>query len=340
MDVFQFESVGSCKYGEVFEWCVPGWVLNHKYSTKRSDVFTLSRVPDFKFCLTLRPYTDVSAQSVSINLHMHRIRIVTCGSNTNTEKTDDAMLGMEVRFILLKSDTVYKWSGVMKMEDNMLTANFPAVSTYDFLNVQCTAIHTTALSESDVSACQKETSLEETKHEFVNALSSLLNNGNFSDITLHVQGKDFKAHRCILAARSTVFAAMFNHDLKEKLENRVVIDDISSDAIQQLLKYLYTDEIDELTNQQYLTLLAAADKYDIVGLRKICSHYLKKNLTVDALVHILVAADLHHENELKEAATQLFLKDPVPVMNSDEWFSCLKNHTALAHSVMLRLAKR
>ncbi len=42
--------------------------------------------------------------------------------------------------------------------------------------------------------------------------------GTFSDVTLSVGATEFKAHKAILAARSPVFAAMFEHSMEEKLK--------------------------------------------------------------------------------------------------------------------------
>lgn len=45
---------------------------------------------------------------------------------------------------------------------------------------------------------------------------SILNQQEFSDITLMVEGKPIYAHQVILASRSTYFEASFSHDFSEK----------------------------------------------------------------------------------------------------------------------------
>ena len=47
-------------------------------------------------------------------------------------------------------------------------------------------------------------------------LGVLWEHGRFTDVILHVQGRDIKAHKCILATRSVVFSAMFENDMEEK----------------------------------------------------------------------------------------------------------------------------
>ena len=49
-------------------------------------------------------------------------------------------------------------------------------------------------------------------------LGSLQDRGTFSDVTLSVSGRVFKAHKALLAARSPVFSAMFEHSMEESLK--------------------------------------------------------------------------------------------------------------------------
>ena len=59
----------------------------------------------------------------------------------------------------------------------------------------------------------------------------------FSDCKLRVQDVELPAHRCVLAARSSVFKAMFAHKMTESLEGVVAIDDsFSVEAVQLMLR--------------------------------------------------------------------------------------------------------
>lgn len=52
----------------------------------------------------------------------------------------------------------------------------------------------------------------EEKKDFI----AMLNQKEFSDITLNVDGNLIFAHQVILASRSLYFEAIFSHDFKEK----------------------------------------------------------------------------------------------------------------------------
>ena len=75
------------------------------------------------------------------------------------------------------------------------------------------------------------------------SLIMLLRGGDHSDVTLVVAGgREFKAHKNILSARSPVFAKMFKHGMSESISNRVIISEISAVTVEQLLAYIYTGD--------------------------------------------------------------------------------------------------
>lgn len=60
-------------------------------------------------------------------------------------------------------------------------------------------------------------------------------------------------------ARSSVFAAMFVHHMKENKQNSVLINDIKVEVLGEMLKFIYTDKV-ECLEPMAGDLLAAADK--------------------------------------------------------------------------------
>lgn len=343
MNVIKYENIGTLKDGEVFEWNIPGWILNHKYSTKRSDLFSHTRIPEFKFCLTLRPYTDASAKSVSFNLQLHSIPVFDVGKGPSTENFKHVLPEMDVRFILYKRYAMYKWSCSMKMEENRLTADFPDITPDDSLTIQCVMLSNVSTVEASPINSQKigenSPELAEESSILIRDMEEMLNSGKLSDATLSVGDKEFRVHRCILTSRSNVFSAMFEHDTREKQQNRIVIEDFPHQIIWCILKYIYTEKIDELSPEEYLSLYIASDKYAILDLRRKCSQSLQAKLPFNCVIPVLVAADLQHDDDLKNAAMQVFLNNAVLVMESEDWLTFLKDHTELANSVLMLLAK-
>ena len=90
-------------------------------------------------------------------------------------------------------------------------------------------------------------------------MSTLLEQGQFSDMILKIQETSIPVHKAILAARSPVFAAMFGHDLEENKKGIVAITDLDIDVLKEMLKFIYTGKVTQLETMAD-TLLAAADK--------------------------------------------------------------------------------
>ena len=64
----------------------------------------------------------------------------------------------------------------------------------------------------------------------------------------------FPAHKSILIGRSHVFATMLKSgDMDEEKRSSLVIKDIKPDALKEMLRFLYTDEVNTFTIRQFLS---------------------------------------------------------------------------------------
>ena len=75
--------------------------------------------------------------------------------------------------------------------------------------------------------------------------------GNFHDCLIVCDGGEFKCHKVILSGRSSVFAAMFAHDMKENQENRVEIKDLDGDTVYGMILFIYSGKVDKLTTKAF-----------------------------------------------------------------------------------------
>ncbi|XP_065205293.1 speckle-type POZ protein B-like isoform X4 [Planococcus citri] len=166
----------------------------------------------------------------------------------------------------------------------------------------------------------------------------LLENRDIADVVLSIKGKEFSAHKVILAARSPVFAVMFKHDAKENKENRVNIDDMDEEVVSEMLRYIYTGKCEKLPELAY-GLLAAGDKYDLNHLKMICAEELYKNLSVENAASILALADMHGVKELKNEVIKFITTRPTEILNTAGWKS-IRSNFELADEVSLAIARR
>ena len=143
-------------------------------------------------------------------------------------------------------------------------------------------------------------------------LGQLLASGELADTVLACRGLEFPCHRAVLAARSAVFRAMFEHNMEEKRSSRVEVEDVEADVMREMLRFIYTGGISGLKDIPTVShLLAAADKYSLPrlkvspaalspGLQVACEEVLSTGLTVENVCEVLVLAHLHSADQLKD----------------------------------------
>jgi len=159
-------------------------------------------------------------------------------------------------------------------------------------------------------------------------LEQLFINRSGTDICFVVDGKEIKAHKLLLSARSPVFAAMLESGMKETVENRVKIDDIAPDIFEALLRSIYTDRVD-LTKIDPKDLLAAANKYLLSLLKIQCQRFLASKLSTINCVELLALADLHNAMHLKKSAVNFIRLHITDIMQTEGWKDLKRSHPGL-----------
>jgi speckle-type POZ protein len=120
----------------------------------------------------------------------------------------------------------------------------------------------------------------------------------FSDITIVASdGKEIRAHRNIIATRSPVFERMLTSQMLESRTNQILVEDIDHQTMYEVLRYLYTNEIQNI-NTLASNLMYAAEKYDIPVLKSICVSALISQLSINNALETLVLADRYNEEQL------------------------------------------
>ncbi|XP_046451112.1 protein roadkill-like [Daphnia pulex] len=163
----------------------------------------------------------------------------------------------------------------------------------------------------------------ECSDQFSANIGNLFNNETFSDVTFKVFGQEFKAHKNILAARSEVFAAMFEYPTKKQSSNKVEIVEIfyEPDVFEEVLRFIYTGlvPLDKMESMADL-LLEAANEYSLEKLKISCENHEIHNMSADACFRHLTGTDhINPEERLKKSAILYFRRFPGKVMATDEW---------------------
>uniref|UniRef100_A0A0D9VF92 Speckle-type POZ protein n=1 Tax=Leersia perrieri TaxID=77586 RepID=A0A0D9VF92_9ORYZ len=162
--------------------------------------------------------------------------------------------------------------------------------------------------------CSKETKgqFEEVAAGDLNQdLGNLLDKKNGADVTFYIGKERLRAHKCILAARSSVFKAWFFGAMSVKNRKTINIEDMEADVFSSLIHFIYTDSLPETSQDVVMAqhLLVAADRYNIERLKLICLEKLSKNINSNMVATTLALAEQHGCIGLKEACFE-FLSSP------------------------------
>ncbi|XP_069473491.1 speckle-type POZ protein-like [Ambystoma mexicanum] len=187
-------------------------------------------------------------------------------------------------------------------------------------------------------------------------LGALCETARFSDCSLYVRGREFKSHKSVLAARSPVFNAMFEHDMEESKQNRVEISDVDPEVFKEMMGFIYTGKSPPNIKNIAGNLLAAADKYALERLKIMCEEALYSNLTVENAADTLILADLHSAKQLKAQSIDyisrcVFLRQNEPkdmkrwngtceaeILETTGWKSMVLSHPHLVAEVFRALS--
>jgi speckle-type POZ protein len=101
-------------------------------------------------------------------------------------------------------------------------------------------------------------------------IEKLFNSEKFSDVNIVCGTESFLCHKNILAARSDVFATMFEMtDSTENHKEDVQVDGYHAKIMKKLLAFIYGNTI-EFDFDQLFPLMSAAEKYNLPVLENYC----------------------------------------------------------------------
>lgn len=178
-----------------------------------------------------------------------------------------------------------------------------------------------------------KTCLRNSLHPSISQLASdfrsLLKSEQHCDMVVSVGNTKIPVHKSILCARSRVFNIMFQHDMLESKDQEVQVDDIDVETFRDFLSFLYSGKIEFNSLDKAMKLYYAADKYQLTDLRNACSEFLQLNMTVNEVCSVLVLADQHKDDKLKESATFFILMNISAVKLTNGWKDLLRTNPKL-----------
>lgn len=178
------------------------------------------------------------------------------------------------------------------------------------------------ITDVDVDPNRKMRTVEVPPSTLADDFGELFSNEDFADITFVVGGTArFKAHKAVLTVRSPVLAGQFKSGMADSQTEEIHVDpDISPEIFREVLRFVYTDRVEEKVLKTDPThLLAAADRYGLERLKCLCESKLWDMLDVENASWVLLAADRHSATRLKHYCLDWISKNAEKILDTESF---------------------
>ena len=181
----------------------------------------------------------------------------------------------------------------------------------------------------EIKVCPKEPALK-TNFSLSKFMEEARQQNLFTDVTLVADGKEFKAHKVVLATQSQFFKTRFSGHWESSspttVDTSVEMTDVPVVAMEAILSYVYTGKVIDIGKIAY-QLLPIAEEYGVLGLRKMCEENLIQSLTSTTVINMLIHAASHNAPDLKQACIEFIVYNTAAVRESEGWGKLKKDQT-------------
>ncbi|KAM9318660.1 kelch repeat and BTB domain-containing protein 3 [Pholidichthys leucotaenia] len=139
-------------------------------------------------------------------------------------------------------------------------------------------------------------------------LRSFREGGLLFDFTIRVQEHSFPCHRCVLAACSDFFRAMFEVDMRERGDGSVTLGNQSPAAVTSFLDFAYTGEV-LITDGNVDMLFQLASFLQVSVLSKACSDFLIGTMDLSNCLSLLSLAEAYGSPSLFHSANDFVVQN-------------------------------
>ncbi|RWS22966.1 protein roadkill-like protein [Leptotrombidium deliense] len=163
---------------------------------------------------------------------------------------------------------------------------------------------------------------------------SMITCEEFSDVKIASKdGRVFNVHKNMIS-RSPVFRQMLLSNLIESNTNKIQIDDLSGEALEKMLHFIYTDEVldNDSVNCEYLL---AAHKYDLPLLTAKCGALLAKKVNIENCIDFLILGEMTDCDELREPLLHFVALNRKEISATNGWKLLAKEQPELIAKVVL-----
>ncbi|XP_059170028.1 kelch-like protein 41 [Physella acuta] len=144
--------------------------------------------------------------------------------------------------------------------------------------------------------------------QIVKCLQDVWTDKMLFDFAVKICDETIQCHRLILAACSDFFKALFRSGMREVTENCVVLQDVSCDVFQLILKTVYTGE-NTLTLVNLFEVWRAVNRLQITFMIDLCENFAIKAINIDTWENIYSNAKMFDSEKVIKQLHIFMLKN-------------------------------
>ena len=88
----------------------------------------------------------------------------------------------------------------------------------------------------------------------------------------------------------------------------MTIDDHKLETIKEILKFIYTGNVDNIDVENAEDLLKAADQYLLPGMKRICEKFIIAKVTLENAIEMMALGHMCGADELKRTAKMIIVE--------------------------------
>nr|XP_005999472.1 PREDICTED: kelch repeat and BTB domain-containing protein 3 [Latimeria chalumnae] len=143
--------------------------------------------------------------------------------------------------------------------------------------------------------------------QILNVLQNFREQNVFFDFNIIVKGEIIPCHRCVLAACSDFFRAMFEVNMRERDDGSVLISNLSPSAVKAFLDFAYTGKT-QITDENVEMFFQLSSFLQVSILSKACSDFLIRTIDLTNCLQLLSISESYGSARLYDRALQFVVQ--------------------------------
>ena len=156
---------------------------------------------------------------------------------------------------------------------------------------------------------------------------------NFSDVLLKCNGHEFPCHKIVLSARSDVFKAMLENEMKEAHGNVIEIVDSTPEVVTMMVEYIYTGKLPEADKLKQFApdILYIAVKYNLGSLITACEDAMISELNSSNAIKTFIYVDRYKPtSKFREQILKFLSMNAREIVGMGDWNNFIKQYPDMA----------